>query len=163
MNEIKPERRYEKEAVRRLMLGLMEDFLAGCSCPESPLEKRISQFHADIGHIASPNAVHALFCSHRSECFMFMVMWPGSRFLLVAAWVGSSSASCRGRARWGKWTILKHHCLSGWAYGRGRAYSLGVNLRCSEIQLSGTKRRSGGCCCCRHSGSPFLAGGQAEC
>lgn len=44
LNEIKPERRYEKETVRRLMLGLMEGFLAGCSCTESPLEKTISGF-----------------------------------------------------------------------------------------------------------------------
>lgn len=77
LNEIKPERRYEKETVRRLMLGLMEDFLAGCSCPESPLENRISGFYAHVGSISSPDAIHvlcALFLSHGSECFMFVVM-----------------------------------------------------------------------------------------
>lgn len=63
LNEIKPERRYEKETVRRLMLGLMEDFLAGCSCPESPLKMRISGFYAHFGSIASPDAAHVLPCS----------------------------------------------------------------------------------------------------
>lgn len=45
------------------MLDLMEDFLAGCSCPESRLEKQISGFYAHVGSIASPDAVHVLPCS----------------------------------------------------------------------------------------------------
>lgn len=77
LNEIKPERRSEKESVRRLMLGLMEDFLAGCSCPESPLENRISGFYVRVGSISLPNAIHvlcALFLSHWFERFVFSVM-----------------------------------------------------------------------------------------
>lgn len=59
------------------MLGLMEDFLAGCSCPESPLENRISGFYVRVGSISLPNAIHvlcALFLSHWFERFVFSVM-----------------------------------------------------------------------------------------
>lgn len=41
----------------------MEDFLAGCCCPESPLENRISGFHAHINNISLSNAIHVV-CAH---------------------------------------------------------------------------------------------------
>lgn len=73
---MKPERRYEQETVRRLRLGLMEDFLAGFSCPESPLENRISGFYTHIGSISPAGAVRVLcafFLSEGFEHFVFMV------------------------------------------------------------------------------------------
>lgn len=77
LNEIKPESRYEEETLRRLILGLIEDFLAGCFCPERPLEKRISGVYTHLGNIYSPDAIHvlcAVFLSHGVECFVCVVM-----------------------------------------------------------------------------------------
>lgn len=67
------------------MLVLMEDLLAGCCCPGSPLENRISGFHAHISNISLSNAIHVLcacFLSCGSACFVFIVLQPGSPFLL---------------------------------------------------------------------------------
>lgn len=112
MNEIKPERRYEKETARRLMLVLMEDFLAGCCCPESPLENRISGFPAHISNISSSSAIHVL-CAHfllwLSTFYVHsFVAWVTLSF--VSVWMGSSAVSCKGRAKCGKQTMPKCHC-----------------------------------------------------
>lgn len=150
LNEINLERRYEKETVRRLMLGLMGDFLPGCSCSECPLEKRMSGSYAYIGSIASPSAVRVLSCS-----------LPLLQISFVAGWMGSPPVCGRGGARWGKQTMLKCHCLSGWVYGRGQAYILGVNLQCLGIQFRGRKGHPCWHCCHVCWGSLFQAGGQA--
>lgn len=99
----------------------MEDFLAGFSCPESPLENRISGFYTHIGSISPAGAVRVLcafFLSEGFEHFVFMVTQPRSS----SVWMGSPAVYCRGRARWAKQIIPKCHCLSGLVQGHGKAY-----------------------------------------
>lgn len=129
LNEIKPERRHEKETVRRLMQVLMEDFLAGSCCPESPLENSISGFRAHIGNISSSNDIHVL-CAHFLLWLSILhvhsfVAWASLSFVVVL--MGSSAIYCKGRARWGKQTIPRCHC---WLDG---CLAVGRLLACTGI------------------------------
>lgn len=130
LNEIKPERRYDKETVRGLMLVLMEDFLAGCCCPESPLENRISGFHAHISNISSFNAIYVL-CAH------FLLWLSMLHVHIFVAWVtlssvpvrtGSSSMYCKGRVRWGS-----RQYPSVTAVWTGVCFSVGRLIACMGI------------------------------